>query len=296
MARTLDLGALRSFVEIADAGGVTRAAKRLNLTQSAVSMQLKRLELALGQPLFDRDKRTMTLTTHGEELMSYATRMLALNDEVWSRMTERTYEGELTLGAPHDVIYPYIPDVLRRFAREYPRVRIALHSSYTHKLKEQFDRGEVDVILTTETSPGPGSETLQESPLVWIGAPSGLAWRQRPLPLAFESGCIFRPWVQKALDQAGIPWVMAVDSFSIRTIDASISADFAIHAAISFTVQKRYEVIDHVGHLPDLPQIKVALYVSNGPKAVLAQKLAAVVREVWAKGTGDIHPAALAAE
>ncbi len=296
MARTLDLTALRSFVAIVDNGGVTRAATRLNLTQSAVSMQLKRLEATLGQPLFDRERKAMVPTVQGEMLLSYARRMLDLNDEVWARMTEQAYEGELTLGAPHDIVYPHIPDVLRRFTRDYPRVRITLHSSYTHELKEQFARGDVDVILTTETAPDPDAEILQESELVWIGAPSGTAWRQRPLPLAFETGCIFRPWVQKALDAADIPWVMAVDSFSIRTVDASISADIAVHAAISFTVQRRYEVIDHGGALPLLPPIKVAMYVAEGPANPLARKLAEVVREKWLDGGGSQDSLAMAAE
>lgn len=296
MARTLDLTALRSFVAIVEHGGVTRAATRLNLTQSAVSMQLKRLEATLGQPLFDRERKAMVPTGQGELLLSYARRMLDLNDEVWARMTERAYEGELTLGAPHDIVYPHIPDVLRRFTRDYPRVRITLHSSYTHELKEQFARGDVDVILTTETAPGPDAEILQESELVWIGAPNGTAWRQRPLPLAFETGCIFRPWVQKELDAAGIPWVMAVDSFSIRTVDASISADIAVHAAINFTVQRRYEVIDHGGALPGLPPIKVAMYVAEGPANPLAVKLAEVVRQKWLDGGGSQDSLAFAAE
>jgi len=294
MARNLDMSALRSFVAIAESGGVTRAATRLNLTQSAVSMQLKRLESALGQPLFEREHKKMVPTAHGEQLLSYAVRMLDLNDEVYARMTERAFEGELTLGAPHDIIYPHIPDVLKRFARDYPRVRISLQSSYTASLKEQFRHGEADVILTTETEPDHGAEILQESPLVWIGAPGGSAWRQRPLPLAFETGCIFRPWVQRALDNHDIPWTMAVDSLSIRTIDATVSADFAVHAAINFTVQRRYELIEHGGQLPDLPSIKVALYVRKGPKHELAQKLADVVREKWAEGS--THELALAAE
>ena len=296
MARTIDLGALRSFVAICEHGGVTRAATRLNLTQSAVSMQLKRLEASLGQPLFDRERKAMVPTVQGEMLLSYARRMLDLNDEVWARMTEQQYEGELTLGAPHDIVYPHIPEVLRRFTREYPRVRITLHSSYTHELKEQFARGDIDVILTTETAPDPQAEILQESELVWIGAPAGVAWRQRPLPLAFETGCIFRPWVQKALDMAEIPWVMAVDSFSIRTVDASISADIAVHAAISFTVQRRYEVIDHGGALPQLPPIKVAMYVAEGTHNPLAQKLAEVVRQKWGDGLAGHDPLGLAAE
>ena len=109
MARNLDLTALRSFVAVADAGGVTRAAGFLNLTQSAVSMQLKRLEDGLGIALLDRSARTIALTPMGEQLLSYARRMLALNDEIYGRMTSTDYEGEITVGVPSDIIYPAIP-------------------------------------------------------------------------------------------------------------------------------------------------------------------------------------------
>jgi len=112
MARNLDLTALRSFVAVSDAGGVTRAAGFLNLTQSAVSMQLKRLEESLGIALMDRSARSIALTPMGEQLLSYARRMLELNDEIYGKLTSQEYAGEITLGVPHDVIYPAIPQVL----------------------------------------------------------------------------------------------------------------------------------------------------------------------------------------
>ena len=118
--------ALRSFVAVADAGGVTRAAGFLNLTQSAVSMQLKRLEEATGIDLIDRSARTVSLTAAGEQLLGYARRMLELNDEVYARMTHQAFEGEVIMGVPHDIIYPAIPRVLQRFAADYPRVRVNL--------------------------------------------------------------------------------------------------------------------------------------------------------------------------
>lgn len=281
MGRTLDLSALRSFVAIVDAGGVTRAATRLNLTQSAVSMQLKRLEETLGQTLLERSRRGMTPTAHGEQLLSFARRMLELNDEAFSRMTDREYEGTLVLGAPHDVVYPHIPEVLKTFARAYPRVKVTLQSSYTAHLKEALARGEADVILTTETRPDPGAEVMQESPLVWIGAPGGTAFLQRPIPLAFENACIFRPWIQRALDDAGIPWTMAVESLSIRTVEASVAADLAVHAGIEDTLPPQLEPTQHGGTLPRLPTIAIALYVTDGPNCALADKLAEIVRAKW---------------
>ncbi len=129
MPRNLDLTALRSFVAVADAGGVTRAAGFLNLTQSAVSMQIKRLEETLDLALLDRSARRVALTAAGEQLLGYARWMLALNDEVFGRLTHDDFEGEVVLGVPHDIVYPAIPQVLQRFSAEFPRMRVTLLSS-----------------------------------------------------------------------------------------------------------------------------------------------------------------------
>ncbi len=260
MARNLDMTALRSFVTVADAGGVTKASGFLNLTQSAVSMQLKRLEESIGVSLLDRTARRLSLTGAGEQMLGYARRMLELNDEVLGRLTANEYEGELTLGVPHDIVYPAIPQVLHRFNAAYPRMKVQLLSSYTSRLKEMFDRGEVDVILTTENSADRGAETLRERSLIWVGAEDGQVWKQRPLRLAFEHNCIFRKSVQGALDAAGISWEMAVESESTRTVEASISADLAVHACIEGTEPPYVERVAHNGALPDLPMVKINMY------------------------------------
>ncbi|WP_371168490.1 LysR family transcriptional regulator [Aliiroseovarius sp. 2305UL8-7] len=270
MPRNLDLTALRSFMTVADAGGVTRAAGLLHLTQSAVSMQLKRLEESLGRALLDRSGRGVSLTADGEQLLGYARRMMRLNDEVYARLTDQAYEGEIVLGVPADVVYPAIPKVLRQFHAEYPRMRVQLISSYTSRLKSMFARGECDITLTTEEEKDAGAETLTALPLVWVGAPDGQAWRARPLRLAFEHNCIFRQGVQEALDAVSIPWEMGVESDSTRTIEASLSADLAVHAVIEGTAQRYLEQIDHGGALPDLATTRVNMYAAknNGGQAM----------------------------
>ena len=263
MTRNIDLTSLRSFVAIVDAGGVTRAAGFLNLTQSAVSMQIKRLEEMLDIQLLDRSARKVGLTTAGEQLLGYARKMLALNDEVFGRLTEAAHEGEIVLGVPHDIVYPAIPQVLQRFAKDFPKMRVTLQSSFTRVLKTQFARGDCDVILTTEADLAPGGETLVDLPLVWIGAPGGSAWRQWPLRLAYEHHCIFRQGVQAALDRAGIRWEIAVESDDTRTIEASVSADLAVHTVLAGSEPPYVERIAHGGSLPDLARMKVNLYRSD---------------------------------
>ncbi|MGZ9811093.1 LysR family transcriptional regulator [Pseudoroseicyclus sp. H15] len=276
MPRNLDMVALRSFVAVAETGGVTRAAGFLNLTQSAVSMQLKRLEESLNLSLFERAGRGVALTATGEQLLSYARRMLRLNDEIYARLTAQEFEGEVVLGVPHDVIYPAIPLVLQKFAADFPRVRVQLLSSFTRRLVSQFSRGEADVILTTESEVRQGGETLVERPLCWVGAPGGEAWKQRPLRLAYEQECIFRLGVQERLDQEGVEWEMAVSSNSSRTIEATVSADLAVHTMIEGTEPRHFERIQHGGALPELWPVKVNMYASEQggtPVAALADML-----------------------
>ncbi|MEY1556283.1 LysR family transcriptional regulator [Yoonia sp. R2331] len=260
MPRNLDLTALRSFVAVADTGGVTRAAGFLNLTQSAVSMQLKRLEESIGVELLDRSARTIGLTASGEQLVSYARRMLDLNDEVYGKLTSEEFEGEIKLGVPHDIVYPAIPQVLHRFNAAYPRLRVRLLSSNTQALKTQFNRGEVELILTTESEGSEGRQTLCTRNLVWVGAPGSTVWRARPLPLAFCQSCLFRPRVQRSLDDAGIAWEMAVEGDGDRAIEATVSADLAIHAVLDGTEPPYFDRLPVSTGLPKLDQMQINLY------------------------------------
>jgi DNA-binding transcriptional LysR family regulator len=281
MPRNLDLTALRAFATVAEVGGVTRAAGLLHLTQSAVSMQLKRLEEALGRALFDRAGRGLVLTADGEQLLGYARRMLALNDEVWSRFTDAAFEGEIVLGMPNDVVYPALPPVLKRFHAEFPRMKVTLVSSYTQRLKEMFARGDCDVILTTENEVDAGGRTLQTLPLVWVGAQGGQAWRQRPLRLAFETRNLFRTGVEAALDAAEIPWEMAVTSEMSRTIEVSCAADLAVHALLDGTVPSTLEQIDHGGTLPDLGTMGVNIYVADTLRGQAECALVALLKQAY---------------
>ncbi|GAA5065980.1 LysR family transcriptional regulator [Maritalea mobilis] len=281
MPRNLDMTALRAFVAVVDAGGVTKASGFLNLTQSAVSMQLKRLEESIGVGLFDRSSRRLALTGAGEQMLGYARRILDLNDEVLGRLTAPGYVGELVLGVPSDIVYPAIPQVLQRFNAAFPRMKVQLVSSYTSRLKRMLERGEADVILTTEDHVGTGGETLMERQLIWVGAHNGQVWRQRPLRLAFEHACIFRRGVQDALDGAAISWEMAVESDSTRTVEASVSADLAVHACIEGTEPPYVERIDHNGALPNLPRIKINLYRAELSRSEPAAALVDYIRQAY---------------
>lgn len=282
MPRNLDLTALRAFLTVAETGGVTRAAGLLNLTQSAVSMQIKRLEESLGQDFFSRAARKLTLTAEGEQLLGYARRMIQLNDEALSRLTHSAYEGEIRLGVPHDIVYPQIPGILKALARDYPRVRINLASSFTKLLIQGFERGEYDMILTTENEPRPGGEVLTSRELVWIGAPDGTAWQRRPLRLGFKDTCFFRPIAQEVLDQAGLSWEMAFDGHSEHAIEATVAADLAISARMRGAIPDGVSVIEAGNVLPPLGELKICLYDAGLRKGEVADALRTQLRCAYA--------------
>jgi len=278
MPRNLDLAALRSFVTVADVGGVTRAAGFLNLTQSAVSMQIKRLEDSLGQALFLRTARKLALSAEGEQLLSYGRRMLALNDEVLGRFGPDSCEGEVRLGVPHDVVYPAIPGILKRLAQAYPRVRVNLDASFTLLLKAGFERGEYDAILTTEEHPGPQAEVLSTRELIWVGALDGQVWQRRPLRLGFKDTCIFRPSATAALDAAGIPWEMATGGESEQAVEATVAADLAVTVRMEGSVPEGMAPISGDSGLPRLGRTSICLYRGAARRDEVADRLLAELR------------------
>ena len=206
MHRDIDTALLRAFVAVVETGSVTGAAALLNLTQAAVSQQLKRLEELFGTQLFERHHRRLALRPNGERLLAHAHKLIALNDEVWGAMSAPAYEGEVRLGVPHDIVGPYLPPILRRFDQAWPRVRVSLKCTTTAQLLELLRKGAIDLTLTTE--PRAGGTTLLEDELVWVGGVNGAASGRDPLPVSLgDDKCAFRPAVLKALRAAGRDWL-----------------------------------------------------------------------------------------
>ena len=278
--RNLDIATLRSFVTVAELGGVTRAAERLNLTQSAVSMQLKRLETALDRQLVERAGRGVCLTREGEQLLGYGRRILTLNDEAWQRMTHHAFEGRVRFGVPEDLVLPFVSPVMRDFAADFPRVRISLTSSITRKLIEQFDEGRLDVILTTEPVDTGTGECLYRGPLQWSVGRGSLIWKQRPLPLAAKVDCIFLPVMLAALERTGIPWESPYEANHWRDLEAFVRAGLAIESNMSFVLDRERDRVPVPADsgLPPLPDFGIFLYIREGAPD-LALQFAGIVRD-----------------
>ena len=284
MRRNVDLSLLRAFATVAETGGMTSAARALNLTQAAVSQQIRRLEEFFDTQLFCRDNRRPALTPCGERLLAYAQRMLALNDEVWGVMTSPDFEGEIRLGVPHDIIYPFIPPILKNFNQHWPRVRVTLVCQASYKLLKLMDANEIDLTLTTEQRPGNRGELLLPDQLVWAGAKGGEAHMRRPLPVTFgDSTCSFRPPAIKALSEAGLDWRLTCETSDFTPYCASLEADLAVAPMLTLTVPQKLQVFGAAEKLPPLPVFYINLRLPAAGPNDMAQEMARFIRAAFAK-------------
>lgn len=279
MLRSLDLNALRAVLTVAETGSVTRAAAALNLTQSAVSMQIRRLEEALDTELFQRGQRRLVPNAELLRLAGPARRLLGLNDEIVLAFSPQARRQELRLGLPHDILSPQIPAILRLFALRAPELRIALATERSGVLRRRHAAGEFDFILTTEAAPGPGGVVLSRRRLVWVGAEDGQAHLQRPLRVAFSARSIFRPDGVAALEAAGIPWEDAFEGDSTAVGDAIVQAGQGVKIRLEGVDVPGCAALPAAAGLPDLSEYCICLYDSPTARGPLAEALRAALQQ-----------------
>src|SRR6476661_2925062 len=182
----LDTDQLRSFVAIVDTGSFTRAAERVNKTQSAVSMQIRRLEEMLGRPLFLKQGRGVRLSEEGEKLVDYARQMLQLEAAAFASVSNKALAGRVRLGIPDDYADSFLPEILKRFMRRHPLVEMSVVCEGSLTLSERVAAREVDMAVVTFCGALTGAEILREEPLRWIVGSASCVQDQRPMPLALS--------------------------------------------------------------------------------------------------------------
>ncbi len=273
--RNLDTDLLRSFVAVVDNRGFTRAADSLGRTQSAVSMQISRLERLLQRRLFERDSRNVALTTDGEVLLGYARRMLRLNDEAVSYFAEPELAGAVRVGAPDDYATYLLPNVLSSFARSHPQVRVEVSCDNGLDLLPSLAEGSLDLALVTRHPTMSGGELLRREPLLWVGSQTHATHEQDPLPLAlFPQGCVCRDLALQALESTDRRWRIAYASRSISVLQSAVTDGFAVSAMEAATLPEGVRVLGEKEGLPRLPDVEIALHRAPGELAVPVRRLA----------------------
>jgi DNA-binding transcriptional LysR family regulator len=279
-----DLDALRTFSAGVELGSFARAALRVGRSTSAVSAQLKKLEEQAGAALFRKAGRGLALTDEGELLLSYAHRMLELNDEAWLALAGTRLSGAVRLGLPEDFGEHMLSDVLARFARSHPAVRIEARAARNLALLEQMQAGELDLALAWHAGVATAHmEQLGQHALHWIGPAERtlLRWTpgQEPLPLVMLDGqCVMRRAATDALDRAGVAWRLAFTSPGLGGVWAAVGAGLGVTVRTRFGLGPRLRLMTAAADgLPRLGQIGLALHQADAELPPVAAKLRAIL-------------------
>lgn len=260
----LDSVSLKSFIAIAETGSFSKAASSVGRTQSALSLQIQKLEKNLGCELFDRGGRKATLTDQGEIFLGYARRIILLQLEVYSRLKEPDVEGEIRLGTPEDFATHYLPDVLAAFRKQHPRVQLNVDCDLTLNLMGSFQQEKFDIILVKrDPQRVKGGTKVWREPLVWAGTTS---WQdQKPLPLVLSpKPCIYRARALAALDRAKIPWRISYVSPSLAGTLAAVKAGLGITVLPQNMLPNGVHSIRNELKLPQLADAEIALIKREG--------------------------------
>jgi DNA-binding transcriptional LysR family regulator len=281
----LDLDLVRCFVTVVRTGGFTRASKELHLTQSAITLKIKRLEDLLQRRLFLRTTKPLELSPEGEIVMGYASRLLNLNLELFQRLAKPRETGVLRLGIVQHFGYHFLPVWLSEFKKEWPSARLVTDMATTAGLLQGLEEGRFDLVVapagyTTVTQSKMAlmlqEQYLQKEPLIWVQAEkSKIDATKDPLPLiTFGPLCRFRPIAVEALRKAGRSWEIVYDSPSIASVQTAVEADLGLSILSPFWLTPGIDIAGKKAGLPPLPTSELALYSRKSPPQPSAQRLA----------------------
>jgi DNA-binding transcriptional LysR family regulator len=261
MPDSIPIELLRTFIAIADTGSFSLAADQISRTQSAVSMQIKRLEELLEKSLIHRDSRNLQLTSDGVTLLQFARRILKLNEEALSLLKRPELKGWVSIGLPDDYAARFLPEILANFSRTHPRVQVKVTCEPSNILLERIRKKDIDLAIVT--SPAPEAENgilLRQDPIVWVTSERHCQHEITPLPLALFSGtCYCRNWILSALDKAGVEHRIAYTSPSIMGLQAAVTAGLAVSAISQSIVWPGIRQLSPEQGFPSLPNAYLML-------------------------------------
>jgi DNA-binding transcriptional LysR family regulator len=279
MNRTLDIGPLRSFVMVADAGGFQRAADALHLSQGAVSQHVRRLEAAIGRPLVERRGRGWRFTADGEELLGHARRLLALHDEVLHGLSERAAET-IVIGSTEHAAAQLLPHLAESLERSLPDYRIRFRIDRGTELREGFAAGRIDLALLLGPADDPRATVVGDLELTWFSAPG---WTRpgngRPLPVvAFDSPCALRARALETLAEHAIPVVISAEAIQLAGVQAAVAAGLGVAAMA--TLGQAPAGLERRWDLPKPPPLPLALWSRQGLVPALTQQVSSALRRL----------------
>lgn len=284
-----DIDALRTMVVGVEVGSFARAATQLARSQSAVSMQLKRLEEQAGHVLFERQGRGLVLTEAGNALLAYARRIVDLHDEAAAALGANVPAVSIRMGLPQDFFEDVMPEAVSRFARKHPDVEVEVRAGRNYALEEEVNTGKLDMAIAfAESGQCRTGSLLVTLPLFWFANESTdvLPNSKSPLPLVlFDHPCLFRQTALRELDRRNRAWRLAITTPSLPGVWAALRFGHGLTVRTDHRVPRGIRALSGAG-LPRLPALELRLFERsrlNGPASSLLDEL---VRTVHRKVSG----------
>ena len=271
----LDSDQLRTFVAIVDAGSFTKAAEVVHKTQSAVSMQIKRLEERIGRSLFERDGRHTKLTEDGERMLDYARRIVRLNLECAASFTDADLKGRVRLGVPDDYADRYLPEILARFSRSNPQAEVTVVCEPTPNLADCVQAGDLDLAIITHVDRRGPAEIVRVEQLLWVASQRHKVQEEPVLPLALgRPTCNWRKSATEALERSGRCYRVLYSSWNSTAVGAAVMAGLAVSVLPESAVRPGMRILGHSDGFPPLPTCRIGLMRAAGEQSTLVAALA----------------------
>ncbi len=275
MNYVLDIDQLRTFLAIAELGSFTKAGEAVHKTQSAVSMQMRRLEERLGKSIFIKDGRHSRLTEDGERLVEFARRMIALNDETMMAFNGQKDIGFVKLGVPDDYADRLLPQVLAAFNRLNPSIEVQVECSGSTTLAQAIRESKLDVAITTSGDSGTGNGMIiRREPLYWVTSTQHCAHAQDTIRLALGgASCCWRRQCMDALDRIGRRYRVCYTSSSAAALVGAVQAGLAVTVFPESAIRDGMRILEERDGFPTLPMCDIALLRSDKAKEQMHDKL-----------------------
>jgi DNA-binding transcriptional LysR family regulator len=275
MTALIDIEHLRTFVAIVETGSFTQAADVVHKTQSAVSMQIKKLEERLDHPIFARDGRGSKLTEHGERLLDYARRIVKLNVEALAAFSDAELCGRVRLGVPDDYADRYLPEIMARFSRVYPGAELTVVCAPSIDLIAHIDAGEIDLAIITTCEGHRAAEIFRRERLWWVTSSRHSVHREERLPLALgRATCMWRRSAIERLGAIGRAHRILYTSANSGAVAAAVLAGLAVSVCPESGVRPGMRLLTTADGFPELPSCDIGLLRNTHESSALADALA----------------------
>lgn len=291
--RSIPTDLLRAFVTVIDLRGYTRAGEQLGRTQPAISLQMKKLQELLGVSLFAKEGGAQP-TEHGEMVAGYARQILALNDEMMLKLSNRDSKGKLRLGIPNDYADHFLPKLMATLARDGGDITFDVVCDLSHNLLRGLRNGQFDIVVAmTADGPSEGAFMTWKEPLAWVGAapleamPDDADDRKRLRIVCYPEGCLYRRNMLTALQRDGRNFEIVYTSPSLSGLEAAVGAGFGMTVLARRIVPSALRIMAPSSHLPRLADVVVGIYVGPDRKrSVVAQSFAARFADMFVADEG----------